>query len=135
MIVIDSNIIFSCLLKNNEFFEFIINSRENFIIPKFAIIEIFKYKEKISKYSKLAENEILEVFYMILKKVEIYDEKLISDNSYKQAYEVVKDIDEKDIVFIALCFEFNAKILTGDKKLIEGLKKKGFENIIYKWSA
>jgi predicted nucleic acid-binding protein len=114
MIVIDSNIIFSCLLKNNEFFEFIINSRENFIIPKFAIIEIFKYKEKISKYSKLAENEILEVFYMILKKVEIYDEKLISDNSYKQAYEVVKDIDEKDIVFIALCFEFNAKILTGD---------------------
>jgi predicted nucleic acid-binding protein len=130
MIVVDSNIIFSCLLKNNKFFNFIIDSEENFIIPKFAIVEIFKYKEKIAKYSKLKEDEILEVFYKILKKIDIYDENLISVSSYKKAYEIVKDIDEKDVVFIALCIEFNAKLLTGDKKLIEGLINKGFDNLV-----
>ena len=131
MIVIDSNIIFSCLLKDNPFFTFITSSTETFIIPKFAIVELFKYKEKISKFSKLKEDEILEVFYTLLKKINIYDETLISKNSYKKAYEIVKDIDEKDIVFIALCIEFDAKLLTGDKKLIEGLKKKGYEKLIY----
>ena len=131
MIVIDSNIIFSCLLKHNSFFDFITSSKKELIIPKFAIVEIFKYKEKIAKYSKLREDEVLEVLYTILKHINIYDENLISIESYKKAYEIVKDIDEKDIVFIALCMEFDAKLLTGDKKLIEGLKKKGFENLIY----
>jgi len=130
MIVIDSNIIFSCLLKNNKFFNFIIDSEEELIIPKFAIIEIFKYKEKIAKFSKLKEDEILEVFYKILKKIDVYDENLISSHSYKKAYEIVKDIDEKDIVFIALCLEFNVKLLTGDKKLKDGLKKKGYGYIL-----
>jgi len=128
MIVIDSNIVFSMLLKNNKFFNILQKENKKFVIPKFLFVEIFKYKEKISKYSKLYEEEILEVLYEILKSVTIVDEDLISNKSYKIAYDLVKDVDEKDIVFIALCIEFNAQLWTGDKKLIKGLKEKNFLN-------
>jgi len=43
---------------------------------------------------------------------------------------MVEDIDIKDLPFVALSLYLDAKILTGDKKLINGLKSKGFENII-----
>ena len=127
MIVVDSNIIFSMLLKNNSLFN-VLENGEKFIIPKFLFVEIFKYKEKISKYSKLDEEEIFEVLYEILKNVTIVDDELISNESYKIAYDLVKDIDEKDIVFVALCIEFDALLWTGDKKLIKGLKAKKFLN-------
>jgi len=37
-----------------------------------------------------------------------------------------KDIDESDTPFVALTIELKALLWTGDKKLKEGLKKKGF---------
>jgi predicted nucleic acid-binding protein len=131
MVVVDSNIIFSMLLKNNKFYNILKNENVKFIIPKFLFVEIFKYKEKIVKYSKLNDDEVLEILYDILKNITIVDEMLISNISYKKAYELVKDIDEKDIVFIALCLEFDAKLWSGDKKLINGLKQKNF-NSFYK---
>jgi len=126
MVVVDSNIIFSMLLKNNKFYNILKNENVKFIIPKFLFVEIFKYKEKIVKYSKLNDDEVLEILYDILKNITIVDEMLISNISYKKAYELVKDI-----VFIALCLEFDAKLWSSDKKLINGLKQKQF-NSFYK---
>jgi predicted nucleic acid-binding protein len=44
-----------------------------------------------------------------------------------QAYDLVKDIGKKDLLFIALSIQTGFKLWTGDKKLMEGLKKKGFD--------
>jgi predicted nucleic acid-binding protein len=40
---------------------------------------------------------------------------------------LVKEIDKKDLLFIALSIQTGFKLWTGDKKLMEGLKKKGFD--------
>ena len=42
----------------------------------------------------------------------------------------VLDIDIKDSVYVALSIELNVPLITRDKKLYLGLRKKKFENII-----
>ncbi len=36
----------------------------------------------------------------------------------------------KDISFVALTLEMNAKLWTGDKKLYSGLREKGFHDVL-----
>lgn len=127
MIVVDTNILFSTLLNQNAHYYDILSDKSfQFLMPKFAFVELFKYKEKITKYSKHSDDEILEVLYNIMKNIQIYDEAIISSDSYKKAWHLTKDIDEKDTVFVALCLETNSELWTGDKKLMNGLKSKGF---------
>ena len=95
---------------------------------RFSIIELFKHKGKLIRYSLLKEEEILEVFYSILKKVEFYNEDLITDSSLQEGFILCNDIDEKDVLFVSLAIELSALLWTGDKKLKEGLKSKGFNN-------
>ena len=131
-VVVDTNIVFSILLKNKSRerdFLFLSDNVE-FLTCRFMFIELFKYKNKIVKYSHLTENEILSILYDISKIIEFYNEDLISDNSRAKAFELCKDIDEKDTPFVALSLELNAYLWTGDKKLINGLKSKGFDKFI-----
>lgn len=44
--------------------------------------------------------------------------------------DLVKDIDKKDMLFVALSIQMDLKLWTGDKKLIQGLRAKGYKNVI-----
>ena len=96
----------------------------------YLYIEIFDKKEKIIKYSKLPEKEVLELLYLVLKNIQFINENQISKSSWREAKELTKDIDVKDISFVALTIEIGAKLWTGDKKLYKGLRKKGFMDVV-----
>lgn len=129
-IIIDTNIIFSALLnqKNKYRNEIIFNDTLSFYSCKYSVIEIFKHKEKILKISKLKEEQILECFYELLKNIELFNEKLISTNNWKKAYNLCYEIDPKDIPFIALTLELEGQLWSGDKALKTALIKKNFNN-------
>ncbi len=126
-VVIDTNIIFSILLgKNRKFRDVLFSSGDHtFLSPKFVIVELFKYKEKIMHHSSLAEDEVLLFLYSVLKRISFFEDSLISDESLRKAHELCKDIDEKDTVFVALAMELDGLLWTGDRKLKEGLRRKG----------
>lgn len=44
-----------------------------------------------------------------------------------QAVEIVRDIDPNDAAYVALHLHEGHKIWTGDKALISGLKRKGYD--------
>jgi len=127
-IIIDTNILFSALLgKNKKFRDIILSQKDiNIYSCKYALVELFKYKEKIQKYSSLNEDDILEFLYNILKKIQLFDENTLTKESLKKAFNLCKDIDAKDIPFVAVTIELNGLLWTGDKKLKNGLKSKGF---------
>jgi predicted nucleic acid-binding protein len=126
-IIVDSNIIFSSLLSSsNKYIETIYQSGHQFFSPYFAYVELFKYKEKILKYSKMNEPALLEQLYLILKNITFVKEAMINDDNLKRAYGLCKDIDEKDILFVSLTFELEGLLWTGDKKLKSGLLEKNF---------
>lgn len=45
-------------------------------------------------------------------------------------YDLVKGIDERDDHYVALALHLDLPLLTGDKKLITGLRRRGFKLVI-----
>ena len=132
-IVVDTNIIFSALLKeDNKYVDLIIKNEDNhdFYLVYFTIVELFKHKERIKKYSKLSENGILEILYELLKHINIINDDVISVSSWKQAMNLVHDVDVKDLPNVALTIELEGKLWTNDAELKDGLRAKGFNDFI-----
>lgn len=88
---------------------------------------MFKYKDKIVKCARQEEAEVLTWLYEILQQVQYVNEKTLSIEARQQAYDLCKDIDIKDFPFVALTIELDALLWTGNNKLKNGLKKKGFD--------
>jgi len=129
-IIVDTNILFSALLGKNKKFRDILLSQKNINLYscKFTLVELFKYKEKIQKYSSFDEGEILELLYNLLKNIHLFDENTLTKESLKIAFDLCYDIDLKDIPFVAVTIELDGLLWTGDKKLKNGLKIKGFNS-------
>ena len=132
-VIVDTNIIFSALLReNNKYANTLIKNDDNhdFYGVYFSIVELFKHKERIIKYSKLTEDEVLEVLYEILKHIHIINDEIISISAWKQTVNLVHDIDIKDAPNVALTIELEGKLWTNDVELKDGLRAKGFNDFI-----
>jgi len=129
--VIDTNIIFSSLLKRESKIKtFILDPSNEFYCCNFAFVELFKYKDKIEKISKLDFDEVIELMRILFSKINFVREKVIPTDIANEAYNLCFDIDEKDTPFIALSLFLDIPLITRDKKLIRGLKEKKFDKVI-----
>ena len=131
--VIDTNILMSTLMKSDGVVGGVLlrDLREfEKLSCYYLYVEIFSKKEKILKISKLEENDLLELLYLVIKQVNFINEAQISDENWQKARDLTHDIDVKDISFVALTLETEAYLWTGDKVLYEGLKTKGFEKVV-----
>ncbi len=132
-VIVDTNIIFSALLReDNKYANALIKNegRHDFYGVYFTIVELFKHKERIKKFSKLSDDDILEVLYELLKHINLINDHIISVSSWKQAMNLVYDIDIKDLPNVALTIELEGKLWTNDVELKEGLRAKGFDEFI-----
>jgi len=128
VIVVDTNLIFSALVnKNSKIATFLLQPNQTLVMPKFGFVELFKHKEKICKVSKHSPDEILEILYELIRHIDFFNEDTLSVNALQSAWELVKDIDPKDMLFVALTLEMNGLLWTGDVKLRKGLENKGFD--------
>lgn len=128
LIIVDTNILFSALLNSQpSFTEILIGSGCRFFVCEQVLVELFKRKEKIVKVSQLSEDEIVRIYQILLKRITLYKEDLIALENRVASYTLCKDIDESDTPHVALTLELDGLLWTGDKKLKEGLRRKGFE--------
>ena len=127
VLVIDANVLFSALMNPAAEVTKIITSRKvKIYIPRFCIVEVFKYKEKILKYSKVPEAEIYEALYSILEALHFIDDSEIGHKHKLKALQLCDGVDLKDTVYVAAALALQAALWTGDKKLREGLESKGY---------
>ena len=69
-VIIDTNIFFSALLNQNSRFATIIQRLDyRFFICEYVVVELFKYKERIVQYSRMLEEELLLLYYNLLRKL------------------------------------------------------------------
>jgi predicted nucleic acid-binding protein len=126
--VLDSNVIFSCLISGKKFYIDLLSQNQCFA-PDFIFEEIKKYEDRI--LSKSSSNINFKEFTReIFSNLVILPKLAIENENWKKAHELCKDIDEKDTAFVALSLELDLPLLTRDKKLHEKLKNKQFENIM-----
>lgn len=128
-VVVDTNILFSSLRAKSAKLRQVLEREDcRFYTPNFLMVEIFKHKERILQKSKAAEDEVYEILYKTLHKINFVNEETISLGNFIEAYKLCADIDEKDTPFVALALELEAELWTKDETLKRGLIKKGFNS-------
>lgn len=129
IIVVDTNILFSALLREpSNFTDILLHSDYELYVCEFVVIELFKRKDRLTRLSQLSEDEILHLLYTLLKRLNIFKEDLIRPEHRKRAFELCQDIDESDTPHVALALELDGLLWSGDKKLKAGLAQKGFHS-------
>jgi predicted nucleic acid-binding protein len=132
-IIVDANIIFSAILNTDgKIGDVLLNSHNiyEFIAPRFLKDEIRKYQKKILLISGYSNSELLEVEDKVYKPISFISEVHIPLSIRVSSEHLVKDIDPKDVAYVAFAKYFRCKLWSGDKALRNGLVKKGFTNII-----
>ncbi|CAN5360590.1 hypothetical protein BH20BAC1_BH20BAC1_17340 [soil metagenome] len=131
-IVVDTNIIFSCLLNSNGTIgDIIFNSDDvfDFYSNQYMRFEIRKHWNKLKNISKLSDLELETAYDKMLAKLTFINEELIPQTDWEKAEESVKEIDLDDIDFVALTKFLKGTLWTSDKSLYEGLKSNRFRSV------
>ncbi len=129
-LVVDTNLLFSAILKLESIISKIIIHNENrftLYTPDYTLFEIQKHKSKLIKLSNYSEEEYDEIYNLIFHRVIVLNNNIIPNKYFKLAEEYCVDIDINDSIYVAYALYFNSKLWTGDKKLINGLKDKGLD--------
>jgi predicted nucleic acid-binding protein len=131
-IIVDTNIIFSCLLNSQGTIgDIIFNSSQffDFYSNQYMRFEIRKHWNKLLKISKLTDLELQTAYDQMLTRLTFINESLIPKNDWQKAEILVADIDVDDTDFVALTKYLKGSLWTGDKVLYEGLKAKRFRTV------
>ncbi|NJY61890.1 hypothetical protein HC174_03855 [Salinimicrobium sp. CDJ15-81-2] len=132
-IVVDSNIIFSAILNvNSRIGQILLTGQDcyEFYAPKYLRNEIWEHQEKIKKIGKFSDDEFLEIYELILKNITVLNHSIVPKEKYLEAFEWCEDVDPADSAFVAFSLFLKCKLWTGDKKLLDGLTKKGYKRTI-----
>lgn len=130
-VVIDSNILFSALLSSDNRFALLLHDvRHTFFTCNLLAVELFTHIPKLERLSKLFREDIVQQLACLLARVHFVNEDLVPRDIFNKAYRLCCDCDESDTPFVALALFLDARLLTGDKKLVRSLQKKGFANSI-----
>ena len=132
-VVIDTSVVMSAIMsKHGSVADVLLNPLFEFkrYSCYFMPVELFKHKAKLLQYSKLSESDLLDSLYTTLRKIELVNETLISPQNWIMADNLTKNIDHKDVSFVALSIQMDATLWTLDKKLSTHLKQKDFANVV-----
>src|SRR5829696_3187271 len=122
-VIVDTSVLFSALVSGTAgLANVLLNTDRKFFVCEYVIVELFKHKNKIVKASHLPEEDILHLLYLLLKRINIFKEDLITTENRTNAYALCADVDENDTAHVALTLELSGLLWTVDKKLKSGLQ-------------
>jgi predicted nucleic acid-binding protein len=116
-IVMDSNVLFSALIKDSLTRKIILEYDDLFLFPEFIFEETNNHIEELLTKSKMKKEDFDLLLKSLLNKVFIVpNENLL--NYKEEALDIVKNIDIDDAVFFACALNYkNSIIWSDDKKL------------------
>jgi len=127
--VVDANVLISIMISGKSSYKLILTFF-NFYTPDFVFDEIEKYKSTILEKTRLNLQEFQKFTFFVFNKVSVIPSIVISNDAIEKALELTHDVDIKDLSYVALAIELDYVLLTRDKHLVKGVKKKGFRKIM-----
>lgn len=116
-IVIDSNVLFSALIKNSVTRKIILDYDGLFLFPSYIFEELSNHKEELLSRSKMDTQQFNQLLGIILSKVVIVSSKVL-ENHKEKALEIVNYIDINDVLFFACALAYpDSVIWSNDKEL------------------
>ena len=89
-----------------------------------------EYQQIVWEKTRQKPDELKAYTLALFDKITVVPNLLISLPNYRIAHELCKDIDPKDMTYVALSIELQYTLLTRDKPLADGLRAKGFTDVI-----
>jgi predicted nucleic acid-binding protein len=111
--VLDSNIIFSALIKKSTTRNIILSDVFELHAPEYIFSEITKHKELLLQKSKMNEEELDALLLLLQKHIRLVPKEKYNENM-ALAEDILKDIDITDSPFLALALALNCKIWSND---------------------
>ncbi len=112
-LVLDSNILFSALIKKSTARNIILSDIFDLYAPEYIFSELAKHRELIIKKSRLNEGDFNALLILLQKHVH-----LVSKEKYREmltpAEETLRDIDITDSPFLALALALKCSIWSND---------------------
>lgn len=115
-IVIDTNILISALIKDDSVTARIIKSGIfEIYYPEDGMFELEKYRDYIIKKRKkaLQRKSFDYALSFLLESVNVVP-SLLYEDKIREAYEIMRDIDEKDTPFLALALKLQCPLWSND---------------------
>lgn len=113
--VLDTNILISALIRDSATRRFIVETNESLAYPESGIREIQKHKEFILEKSGLSEEEFESVFDILLDYIELIPDDVL-EKTIEEAKEIMLEIDEKDVIFLATALALGDAVIWSDDK-------------------
>ncbi len=112
-LILDSNIIFSALIKNSRTRDIILSDLFELYAPEYIFKEITKHKELLLKKSKLNGGDFEALLLLLQKHIH-----LVTKEKYYEKMAIAEDIlgniDITDSPFLALALALNCSIWSND---------------------
>ncbi len=109
-VVLDTNILFSALIRDSTTRKLILEYDGTFLFPEYIFEEAEKHKDEIFKKSGMDAEDFNELLAIILRKVNIVPSEVLEPYR-REAYEIVKDIDVNDVLFVACALAYKESII------------------------
>ena len=117
-IIIDSNVLFSALIKDSTSRKFIVEYGSLFLFPEFIFEEMEKHKSELFNKSGMNEADFSRLLQLLLKKVIVVPNTALLHHR-KAALEIVKDIDPGDAIFVACALAYPGSIIWSEDKRLK----------------
>lgn len=116
-IVIDSNILFSALIKDSKTRRIMLEYEGVFLFPQYIFEETERHIGELLRKSSLSKREFNALLAILLKNVVVVQNDALLPFRSK-ALEIVKNIDKDDVLFFACALAYPESIIwSNDKKL------------------
>lgn len=133
IITVDSNIIISALI-NSKGTEFSILQKKykhiDFVSTAFLIDEIENKIKKVSLFTNSPATDLQFQFDLLTGDFIFVKDTEIDTGSLAITNKLMKGLDIKDYLFVAVTVYFEGLLWTGDLRLKRGLKRNGFNNVV-----
>ena len=127
--VLDANIVMSLLIGGKAAtLNFL--DQFNFYSPDFIINELDLYTDLIRKKTKFSDEQLSFYALNVFKRLTILPRLAIDESVLKQAEQLCLGIDIKDTAYVAVPLQFDFPLVTRDKPLHTGLRRKGFRTVL-----
>ena len=83
---------------------------DEFLCPKYVMVELFKHKERTAASTGLDEDSLLALLHSLLERIRFFDEDAISIGSWAEAWRLCRDVDENDVAYVALTLEVDGDL-------------------------
>lgn len=113
-LVIDANVLFAALIKNNKTTELLFKDKFHLFAPEYLLEEFMNHREEIEIKSDRPTDEFFEVIEILKKRISFipyYDFK----NYINRAKQMTPDPDDTE--YVALALSIKASIWSNDKAL------------------